>query len=588
MTTDGHIRVLPIHVANKIAAGEVVERPASVVKELVENSIDAGAKNIKISIVQGGRKLISVQDDGCGMSRDDAVLSLERQATSKIHDVDDIEKISTLGFRGEAIPSIASVSRFSMTTRTADSDEATFLCVNAGTLAEIRSAGAPCGTKIDVRDIFCNVPARRKFLRAYTTEEGHVKNIFTINALAHPDIGFSLNVDGREIYNLAPCDDLKYRVLEFFGQPLVDRLLKVDLDWTDGKKHVKIHGFIERPDSPEQTRREQFTFVNSRPASSPSIAYALREAYPRKQGDIKPAAILFIDVPPEDVDINVHPTKREVRFRNNPSIRAAMLEAISIALKQHSNVIAPPVIEQNHSTQAPQPVAVKSMPQPTIHESSPRQVALTPPPPPEPVQVQFAIEPDSTAVRPWQWFKFLAQLTSGYLLIETDMGFITVNPEAAIARIVYEKMIDSKDAVQPLLIPATVKLSPMEAIRIRSYLSTMEQMGFQMEEFGNDTFKIDSIPQTLGDLSPSSIIQTIARDIADGTTRRTGERWREDIIAKSVAKSVSRISTRLDEKGARRLVEELCACKMPYVSPQGKLIMFFTSTRELDRKFNRN
>ena len=587
MISDGHIRVLPIHVANKIAAGEVVERPASVVKELVENSIDAGAKNIKISIVQGGRKLISVQDDGCGMSRDDAVLSLERQATSKIHDVDDIEKITTLGFRGEAIPSIASVSRFSMTTRTADSDEATFLCVNAGTLAEIRSAGAPCGTKIDVRDIFCNVPARRKFLRAYATEEGHVKNIFTINALAHPDIGFSLNVDGREIYNLAPCDDLKCRVLEFFGQSLVDRLLKVDLDWTDGKKHVKVHGFIERPDSPEQARREQFTFVNSRPASSPALSYALREAYPRKQGDIKPATILFIDVPPEDVDINVHPTKREVRFRNNPSIRAAMLEAISAALRQCGSS-TPTAVEHNSPKPSLPSAVVERTPPPKAPEMPPRQAATTQLPHPAPVQVQFAVEPDATAVRPWQWFKFLAQLASGYLLIETDMGFITINPEAAMARIVYEKMLDSKDAVQPLLIPATVKLSPMEAIRIRSYLSTMEQMGFQLEEFGNDTFKIDSVPQTLGDLSPSTIIQTIASDIADGTTKRTGERWREDIIAKSVAKSISRASTRLDEKGARRLVEELCACKMPYVSPQGKLIMIFTSTRELDRKFNRN
>ena len=214
---DGHIRVLPLHVANKIAAGEVVERPASVVKELVENAIDAGAKAIKISISQGGRKLVAVQDDGCGMTRDDAVLSLERQATSKIADVDDIERIDTLGFRGEAIPSIASVSRFSITTRRHESDEGTFLQVNAGTLAEVRAAGCPPGTLVEVRDLFCNVPARRKFLRAYATEESHVKQIFTVHALAHPAIAFTLVVDGRELYRLAAASNLSGRVLVLFG-----------------------------------------------------------------------------------------------------------------------------------------------------------------------------------------------------------------------------------------------------------------------------------------------------------------------------------------------------------------------------------
>ena len=201
---DGHVRLLPIRVANKIAAGEVVERPASVVKELVENSIDAGAKSIRIAVTQGGRKLVSVQDDGSGMSRDDAVLSLERQATSKILDVDDIESITTLGFRGEAIPSIASVSRFSMTTRRRDSDEGVFIQVNAGELAEVRAAGCPPGTLVEVRDLFCNVPARRKFLRAYATEEGHIRYVFTVHALAYPAIGFSLTIDGREAYRLAP------------------------------------------------------------------------------------------------------------------------------------------------------------------------------------------------------------------------------------------------------------------------------------------------------------------------------------------------------------------------------------------------
>jgi DNA mismatch repair protein MutL len=214
---DGHVRVLPIHVANKIAAGEVVERPASVVKELVENSLDAGAASISVAIAQGGRKLVSVADDGCGMTRDDALLSLERQATSKILDVGDIERIDTLGFRGEAIPSIASVSRFTLTTRRRDSDEGTLVQVNAGELAEVRAAGCPPGTIVEVRDLFCNVPVRRKFLRSAATEESHIKNIFTVNALAHPEIAFTLTVDGRDVYNLPACETVEERITELFG-----------------------------------------------------------------------------------------------------------------------------------------------------------------------------------------------------------------------------------------------------------------------------------------------------------------------------------------------------------------------------------
>ena len=218
---DGHVRVLPLHVANKIAAGEVVERPASVAKELIENAIDAGASSIKVAISAGGRKLVSVQDDGCGMTKDDAVLSLERQATSKILDVNDIEEIDTLGFRGEAIPSIASVSRFTITTRRHESDEGTMVQVNAGQLAEVRAAGCPPGTLVEVRDLFCNVPARRKFLRAFVTEENHVKQIFTVHALAHPSIGFSLTVDGRELYRLAPAAALNDRIFDIFGKDFV-------------------------------------------------------------------------------------------------------------------------------------------------------------------------------------------------------------------------------------------------------------------------------------------------------------------------------------------------------------------------------
>ena len=606
---DGHIRVLPLHVANKIAAGEVVERPASVVKELVENSIDAGARNIRIAIVQGGRKLVSVQDDGCGMSRDDALLSLERQATSKILDVGDIEEIDTLGFRGEAIPSIASVSRFTLTTRTRDTDEGTCIQVNAGQLADVTTAGCPPGTLVEVRDLFCNVPARRKFLRAYVTEENHVKQVFTVHALAHPSIGFSLSIDGREIYRLAPAAALSDRVLELFGDDLMANLLPIDPGVRpDGNADaVSVSGFIEKPNLSQPTRRDQYVFVNGRPATSPSIAYAMREAYPRRLGDVRPAAIVFINLPPNQVDVNVHPTKREVRFRDNTAVKNAIMSAIEAAVSGKGTVrpvecaVPPQQTEQPTERQVPprpseQPVSVAN-PAPAAPASctaipsvasAPRE-PVAPLPAPAPVQVEFAVDPASTASRPWQWFRYLAQTASGYILVETDAGLVTVNPQAARERIAYEQLSsEASSPSQTLLIPDVVKLPPADAARIRAALGDLAKMGFAVEEFGQDTFKVDAVPQLIGDASPASVFATIARDLADGAgARRGGVRWREEMIAKSIARAYAGMKFAADEAGATRIVEELCACRMPYVSPRGKPIMIFTSTRELNRKFAR-
>ena len=582
---DGHVRVLPLHVANKIAAGEVVERPASVVKELVENAIDAGARRIALTITQGGRKLVAVQDDGCGMTKDDAVLSLERQATSKIRDVTDIEEIDTLGFRGEAIPSIASVSRFTLTTRRADSDEGTMIQVNAGTLAEVRSAGCPPGTLVEVRDLFCNVPARRKFLRAYATEEGHIRQIFTVHALAHPAIAFSLTVDGRELYKLAPAANLSDRVYDLFGDDFLGNALEIEGRKTDDGRQgaIRVSGFIEKPNLATPTRREQYVFINGRPATSASIAYALREAYPRRAGDSRPAAILFIDLPPNQVDVNVHPTKREVRFRDNVAVKNAIMDAVGAALGPRQ--VAPAAVEDLRPKTLDNPAAPG---EDLRHETLVAATQASPQPAPAPVPMEFAIEPDSTRSKPWQWFKFLAQSASGYLLIETDSGIVTINPHAARERIAYERLLrpTSTSASQSLLIPETVQLAPVDAARIKAAIPVITAMGFQLEEFGRDTFKIDAVPQLIGALSPSAILSTIAGDLADGGAKR-GERWREELIAKSIAKSFAGSSLALTADGAMKLVEELCTCRMPYVCPRGKPVMIFTSTRELDRKFDR-
>lgn len=599
---DGHIRVLPLHVANKIAAGEVVERPASVVKELVENAIDAGSTKIAISIVQGGRKLVAVQDDGCGMTKDDAVLSLERQATSKILDVNDIEEIDTLGFRGEAIPSIASVSRFTLTTRRRESDEGTLIQVNAGVLADVHAAGCPPGTLVEVRDLFCNVPARRKFLRAYATEENHVKTVFTVHALAHPKIGFSLSVDGRELYRLAAAESLEDRVRDLFGEPFVESLLPVKAP-TDAA--IRVSGFIERPNLNAPTRRDQYIFVNGRPATAPSIAYAIRESYPRRQGDLRPALILFLDLPPGQVDVNVHPTKREVRFRDNAAVKQTLMAAIERTLGGTSSATEAPepaAVEIRPANpigeriQPPPPVAhTQALHSQPLHPQPPHAiVTVTPtvPPTAAPIAIDLPLADNETGTKPWAWFRFLATTASGYLIIETDSGVVTINPHAARERIAFERLIASarkangaSGVSQPLLIPETVRLSPPDFARISAALSVIESMGFRLEEFGMGTFKVEAIPQLVEGLSPETILPTIARDLAEG--KRSGERWREELIAKSIARSFAGMSLTLTEESAMRLVEELAACRMPYVCPRGKPIMIFTSTRELNRKFAR-
>jgi DNA mismatch repair protein MutL len=272
MLKDGHIRLLPVHVANKIAAGEVVERPASVVKELMENAIDAKATRIDVVVTAGGRKLIEIRDNGCGMTRDDALMSIERQATSKIRDVDDIEHITTLGFRGEALPSIASVSRFILKTRRAESDAGTELVILGGTLQEVRDAGVPPGTTIEVRDLFFNVPARRKFLRTFQTEQAHIRSMFVIHALAHPCIGMTLTADSRAVYRLVPDSTLAERIRDLFGSDFCTDLREVD--YTHGA--LRVYGFVSLPHQTRTDSSEQYVFINGRPATAPVIAYALR------------------------------------------------------------------------------------------------------------------------------------------------------------------------------------------------------------------------------------------------------------------------------------------------------------------------
>jgi DNA mismatch repair protein MutL len=316
---------LPTHVVNQIAAGEVVDRPASVVKELIENAIDAGSTQVDVEIVAGGRKLIAVGDNGSGMSRDDAILSVERHATSKLGTVDDIEHIATLGFRGEALAAIASVARVRMVSSPAGSAAGTEIVIVGGGIQEVRETGAPGGTRIEVRDLFFNVPARRKFLRSYPTEMGHVRACFMTLAMARPTVGMSLTVDGRRTYRLPPGGTLDDRIRELFGVEFFNTLRPVRQEGGE----VAVTGMVSGPDVHRSDRAEQYFFINGRATTAAILNHAVREAYRAVVPDSRhPCVFLHLSMAPDLVDVNVHPAKREVRFRHPAAVRDALADAV--------------------------------------------------------------------------------------------------------------------------------------------------------------------------------------------------------------------------------------------------------------------
>jgi DNA mismatch repair protein MutL len=614
MEKDGHIRLLPLNVANKIAAGEVVERPASVVKELMENAIDAGASRVEVSVTAGGRKLVEVRDNGCGMNRDDALLSIERQATSKIRDVDDIERITTLGFRGEAIPSIASVSRFSLKTRTAEQDAGTELAVIGGAFQEVKDAGVPVGTTVSVRDLFFNVPARRKFLRAYQTEQAHIRSVFTLHALAHPEIGMSLTADGRLLVNLPPGATLEERVRDLFGADFLDGLKTVAFD----SGGIHLTGYAGLPNVTRNDRSEQYVFVNRRPATAPVIAYALREAYPPMDMDRKPIVLLFIELPAADVDVNVHPTKREVRFNKPADVREAIILGLSRALgierkpkpqpvpnPPRSVSFAGPSAPATWASDTPPPDLRNLIPNASAVPKHPEGPAFPYPAPPlpslpkplAPQQVPQAptgeglplfTPPDDAS--PWRWCRVVGQVADRYILLETDSGYVTVDPQAAHERVLYEQLLNVKDTEsfsQKLLLPESVCLPANDANRLRKYLDVIHSMGFGIEDFGDDHFLVEALPAVLGNVSCRELLADIAHDLENAGTKRGATKWREEIIAQAACRAVIGVSTKMDDDAAKKLVDELAATRMPYTCPRGRPTMIFTSYRELARKFGR-
>ncbi|HUK82114.1 MAG TPA: DNA mismatch repair endonuclease MutL [Verrucomicrobiae bacterium] len=577
------IRLLPEHVANQIAAGEVIERPASVVKELVENSLDAEAKHIVVAIKNGGRTTIRVTDDGSGMNRDDALLALERHATSKIAKAEDLSSIRSLGFRGEAIPSIAAVSRFALTSRERGKLSGTQIEIAGGKIVSVLDVGTAEGTVVEVRNLFFNLPARRKFLRSVPTETAHIEHIVTLCALAHPDVAFKLIVDDREVFDLAPTTELSGRLRELYGTQLVEQLVPVAL----AREGIRVGGLIGKPGVSRADRSQQHVFVNGRPVESKGVNYALLEGYHTALMKGKfPVTFLFIEIDPELVDVNIHPAKREVRFRDEFAVKQCVIDAVRKVLEPKDE-IRPVQTGVASAVSGGQGVALPSF---TSAVDSRRydQAELSVP---QRTNIAAPAEPlreVHTEEGRWRILGVIGQL---YVLIESPEGLVLMDQHAAHERVLFEKMLKELESdsapSQKLLLPVTLEFDSRDMVFLEANLKTLHKLGIGVNEFGERTFLVDALPPylALGNL------QQTFRNIVD-ELRQTGEqvharRLGEDKIATTVCRHAVKAHDPLRGDELRGLLEQLHQCDLPYTCPHGRPTMIQISYGELEKKFGR-
>ena len=576
------IRVLPDILASQVAAGEVVERPASVVKELVENSIDAGAREIRVDIDRGGAALIRVSDDGCGMSREDALLSLERHATSKLRTVGDLATILTLGFRGEAVPSIASVSRFRLVTREKDSVAGTEILVEGGKVRDVRDAGCAPGTVIEAKALFYNMPARRKFLRAETTESAHVEHQLRLHALAAPSVRFRLRRDDREVFDLPPADKAVDRVRQLLGTDLSREL--IDLPMMHGSG-ISVQGYLLPASHARKGRRHQFVFLNGRPVEDAVISRALAEGFRGAISDgLYPAAWLWIDLEPTLVDVNVHPAKREVRFHKPVEVRDVILEAVAASLR--------PSVPAMNRRADPAPVAFETQQSqeisPIISAFRPSQSELEPwvPKALEPAKPEDRQTQDAGAVfKIASEFRLLGMLHQRFVLLESADGMVLFDPKAAWERIFYEKVLNHGDGVietQGLLVPVLLELDPRDLDLVLRERMALVEAGIEVEAFGGNTLQVTSLPAFISVDDPRAFLSALLDELLHESA--PGSRFAIDRLAKVLAKRAANLVVpRLAE--AQALLDRLFACDLPYCAADGRPTLTEFSLRELDRRF---
>ncbi len=581
------IRVLSENVANKIAAGEVIESPASVVKELVENAIDAEGTEISVEAKSGGRALISVSDNGMGMSRDDAVLALERHSTSKIRTVADLEKVGTLGFRGEAIPSIASVSRFSITACEREALIGTFLKVEGGKLVNVVDVGRSPGTTVEVRDLFYNVPARRKFMRSAEREAAAICRLMDSYALAYPQVYFRLAHNEREVLVAPKTESADQRVARIFGKKTAEQLLPFSYE----EKGVIVRGYAGHPSLTRSDRSGQLLYVNNRPVISPPLYYAVMLSYKTLVPKGRyPLAIVFLEISPEFVDMNVHPTKKEVRFKNEWDVRDIVLRAISRALKDAD--LAPHFLSEQYE-KPPDPKSdfekalakqmERGVPGAARRQESPSRLK----PAPGAGAEKQADLPLRTARR--SPLMFLSQLSDTYILAQDDEGLVVIDQHAAHERVLYEKvMVGIKMGDCPsqrLLIPSTVEVSSAESFLLHENGELLRKIGFETRPFGERTFIIESVPSFF----PMGNIGTAIHDFlaAVQESRKEYDSEREKIVVRSVCRSAVMAHDRMTSEECEALLVRLVSAENPYTCPHGRPTMIKMSLKEIEKQFKR-
>jgi len=612
------IRILPEDVSNRIAAGEVIERPASVVKELLENSIDAGAANIIVNIEKAGKKLISITDNGDGMDSDDTLLCFEPHATSKITKLEDMDKITTMGFRGEALPSIASISRFRLRTRKNDQLAGNEVLIEGGKFISSSPAGCAPGTEMTVRDLFYNTPARRKFLRTDNTEEKHIIDMFCQIALAHNNISFELLIDGSKTISSPADNSLLPRIQTFFGKTMKDALLPVHYE----KSGISVKGYIAKHGFTKKSRKEQRTYLNNRPVESAAIFRGLRNGYESLvMKGCFPPVILFIYMAPERVDFNVHPAKREVRFREaglvanvitdtiRETLRQAVAPSISITNELPFNTIisgATVNYKPHNKEQTVFPTIEATLKIPEINSVNSKKNQLLPEIVPE-IATNILLsnqteKKEATSIlsadekilleqslKTDRNFGVLAFLDDTYILASAESGLVIIDQHAAHERILFEKLMDSasKDSLtsQKLLIPVTLELSRSEIQFLKKKSEPFLELGFEVESFGQNTIIIHAIPASLHEDNIVALFSDLLTTIIED--EQISKKTDKAMIAKIACSKAVKAHDSLTIEEAESLIEQMNKCKLPYSCPHGRPTIISISYKELEKRFGR-
>jgi len=595
------VRILHDRVANQIAAGEVIERPAAVVKELVENALDAGATRIEVEFRHGGRSLMRIEDNGQGMSRDDALLSLERHATSKIIEAADLDRLASYGFRGEALPSIASVSRFLMQTREAGSDAGSEILVNGGKFVHVRECGRPVGTRIEVTHLFNSVPARRKFLKTDPTEAAHIVHCVRLYALACPRTAFTLIEDGRVIFRSPECSTLEERVTEIFGRQIAESLIPIACE----EPGLRLTGLIGRPGMGRSTRHEMIVFVNARPVDSRTLNYALIESYSESLPKGRyPLAFVFFECEPAAVDVNVHPAKREVRFRSEPQVRGFVIRSVLQTLRQGAEPAPADAVgrmgENVAATPAAGPITVPSraLPfQPAAGWSAPISAPARAPVAPgpslaspfvvAPLPVAVPAMPVAPAAPAWT---FVGLAHGMFALFETAAGIVLLDRRAAHERVWYERLREQFRAgvvpSQRLLLPVPLELDAIAAALLLDRLAFLRAHGFDVAEFGRNFFRIEGVPAWMEPPDAEPFLRDLIGGFRDGSIPDRDTDLARDVLARlAAAKAVKLPSAGEDQ--VRALVAQLFATRSPLTSPAGRPTYIELNHAELARSFQR-